>query len=408
MQKFANNAVGTLASAISDVETSITVSGDEGGRFPSLSPGDYFMATIVDEDGNREIVKVTARVGNTLTVQRGQEGTQARAFTAGSKVSHRLTAGTLNDFASGLENLDDLVSKIQADTSGSLTTTGTGTAYTLTTNQSFSSLANGITVTAKVHVSNGDNPTLAVDGLSAKPIRVFAGKNITRGMLVPGVAYSFTYDSSDDSWLVRGGTPVAGKFIGEIFAFAGDIAPAGCLFCYGQAVSRTTYAALFSVIQTTYGGGDGSTTFNLPDLRGRVVAGKDNMGGTSANRLTGQLWGVHGNQLGATGGSETHTLTLEQLPRHQHWFSATTSISGEHTHPFLHGVGGEGTNPVSNTSGFAGMNTNVGLHVNPNLIAYSGSHTHTVSGATDSAGSGFAHNNVQPTIILNYCIFAGA
>lgn len=399
MQKFANNAVGSLASPISALDVTLVLSGSEGDRFPSLTPGDYFMATIVDEDGNREIVKVTARVGNTLTVQRGQEGTIARSFKAGSKVSHRLTAGVLNDFASGLENLDDLVSKIQADTSGSLTTTGTGTAYTLTTNQSFSSLANGITVTAKVHVSNGDNPTLAVDGLSAKPIRVFAGKNITRGMLVPGVAYSFTYDSSDDSWLVRGGTPVAGKFIGEIFAFAGDIAPAGCLFCYGQAVSRTTYAALFSVIQTTYGGGDGSTTFNLPDLRGRVVAGKDNMGGTSANRLTG---GVKGDTLGATGGSETHTLTIAELPAHDHGAGTlTTNTTGAHTH---------GGSSVIVAQAPAELYTTVADNAPGSAwqTSSAGAHSHTISGNTGSTGSGAAHNNVQPTIVLNYCIFAGA
>jgi len=404
MQKFANNAVGTLASAISNVETSITVSGSEGDRFPSLSDGDYFYATLVDEDGNREIVKVTARVGNTMTVERAQQGTSARAFSAGSKLSHRLTAAELNDFASGLKNLDDLVSKIQADTSGSLTTTGTETAYTLTTNQSFSSLANGITVTAKVHVSNGDNPTLAVDGLLAKPIRAFAGKDITRGMLVPGVAYSFTYDSSDDSWLVRGGTPVAGKFIGEIFAFAGDIAPAGCLFCYGQAVSRTTYAALFSVIQTTYGGGDGSTTFNLPDLRGRVVAGKDNMGGTSANRLTNQTGGVKGDTLGAAGGSETHTLTVQQLPSHTHSFSGTTSSNGAHSHDFTYNLLGTGSGSSFIRAGYIGAtggNTNASTQ-------QAGNHTHSFSGTTNNSGGGQPHNNVQPTIVLNYCIFAGA
>ena len=70
---------------------------------------------------------------------------------------------------------------------------------------------------------------------------------------------------------------------GMLFPFAGASAPTGYLLCHGQAVSRTTYADLFTAIGTTYGTGDGSSTFNLPDLRGRVIAGQDDMGGSSAN-----------------------------------------------------------------------------------------------------------------------------
>src|SRR5690606_30912733 len=90
------------------------------------------------------------------------------------------------------------------------------------------------------------------------------------------------------------------------------------LMPYGQAVSRTTYSALFAKLGTTYGVGDGSTTFNLPDLRGRVAAGRDDMGGTSANRLTNQSGGLDGDTLGASGGSETHTLTEAELASHTH------------------------------------------------------------------------------------------
>jgi len=89
---------------------------------------------------------------------------------------------------------------------------------------------------------------------------------------------------------------------GVVLPYAGASAPTGWLLCYGQAVSRTTYADLFTAISTTYGAGDGSTTFNVPDLRGRVPAGKDNMGGTAANRLTAGGSGVTGTTLGAAGG----------------------------------------------------------------------------------------------------------
>ena len=155
---------------------------------------------------------------------------------------------------------------------------------------------------------------------------------------------------------------------GSVMPYAGSAEPSGWLFCFGQNVSRTTYAALFAVVGTTYGVGDGSTTFGLPDIRGRVVAGQDNMGGTSANRLTNQTGGLDGDVLGATGGAETHTLTTAQMPAHTHSVG-NTLLSGS-------------TGNLSNTN----PNRDVGT---------------TTSGST---GGGGAHNNVQPTIILNYII----
>lgn len=100
---------------------------------------------------------------------------------------------------------------------------------------------------------------------------------------------------------------------GAMLSYGGATAPAGWLLCYGQAVSRTTYAALFAAISTTYGVGDGSTTFNLPDLRGRAVFGKDDMGGSGANRLLntgidGTVQNPVGTTLGATGGSDRRAL----------------------------------------------------------------------------------------------------
>ena len=111
---------------------------------------------------------------------------------------------------------------------------------------------------------------------------------------------------------------------GVVAPYAGTSAPSGYLLCYGQAVSRTTYSDLFSAIGTTYGTGDGSSTFNLPDLRGRAIAGQDDMGGSSANRLTGQTGGVNGDTLGGTGGGETHTLTTAQLASHTHSVNSVT------------------------------------------------------------------------------------
>ncbi len=94
---------------------------------------------------------------------------------------------------------------------------------------------------------------------------------------------------------------------GVVNPYAGNGAPAGWLLADGSEVSRTTYAKLFAAIGAVYGIGNGSTTFNLPDLRGRVVAGRDDMGGTAANRLTTGGSGINGIALGAAGGLQTYT-----------------------------------------------------------------------------------------------------
>lgn len=101
--------------------------------------------------------------------------------------------------------------------------------------------------------------------------------------------------------------------IGIVLPFAGSTAPSGWALCYGQALNRNTYAGLYGIIGTQYGSGDGSTTFNLPDLRGRVAAGRDNMGGTAASRLSQGVLGGNPTALGASGGAEavsTQTASL--------------------------------------------------------------------------------------------------
>lgn len=200
----------------------------------------------------------------------------------------------------------------------------------------------------------------------------------------------------------RAATPPPSVPVGAVFDYAGSTAPSFYLLCYGQAVSRTTYAKLFAILGETYGSGNGVTTFNLPDLRGRVIAGKDDMGGTSANRLTNQSGGLNGDTLGASGGAETHTLTTSESgqkaissaslsisdPGHSHSLGASALIYGS-----LYTLGG---GPLT-VAAYSGVITNTSAAT----TGISG--TVSVSGSSASSG----HNNVQPTFILNKIIFAG-
>ena len=159
---------------------------------------------------------------------------------------------------------------------------------------------------------------------------------------------------------------------GMLMPYAGSTEPTGWVFCYGQtvnSVSNTAYARLWTAIGTTYGGASASS-FILPDLRGRTLAGKDNMGGTAASRVTSGGSGITGTTLGASGGLETHTLTTAQLAAHTHTIQGTYPST-----PWINGL-------------FASTDASGGAYYQ----------------TTSSTGGGGAHNNTQPTIITNYLI----
>jgi len=157
---------------------------------------------------------------------------------------------------------------------------------------------------------------------------------------------------------------------GFIQMFAGSSAPTGWLMCDGSAVSRTTYADLYAVIGTTYGSGDGSTTFNLPDLRGRVGVGKSS--------------DTEFDTLGETGGEKKHTLTTNELPSHSHVLDSYFGY----------------------VSTFNNIDANYGLSQGGAYAdrVMGGNSNNTGRMATKTSGEGAAHNILQPYIVINYII----
>jgi microcystin-dependent protein len=279
------------------------------------------------------------------------------------------------------------------DIAGAIATGGTSTAYTLTSYQVFDTLAHmsGQIIAFTPHATNGASPTLNVDGLGAKALRQYPSVDLPAGVLVQGTPYVALYNNSDAAWYLQNSFSNPYQIpLGGVVDFIGLIAPnSAFVFPYGQAISRTTYSTLFSLISTQYGAGDGSTTFNLPDLRGRVVAGKDDMGGSSANRLTNADDGLNGDTLGASGGGETQTLVTANLPPY--------TPAGTNGTVTVNGL----TN-VANNSGFSALSA--GGNSVP-LIGNNFTLTSTGSGptftGTAQGGTSTAFGVVQPTFILN-------
>ena len=293
--------------------------------------------------------------------------------------------------------------KYRDDIAGAIVTGGTSTAYTVVSYQAFDTLAhlNGQIVAFTPHATCGATVTLNVDGLGAKPLRSAPSAELQTGTLIQGTPYLALYNHSDAAFYLHGfyGSNPYNVPLAAGMDYWGSTTPNSAFaFPAGQAISRITYATLFAIVSTTYGAGDGSTTFNLPDTRGRVIASLDNMGGSAASRLTTTYFGVNSGQapttLGNVGGFESHVLTTAQLASHSH---ANTLTDPGHTHATSPGS----TNSVViNTALNASIGFSTGSSSTSALIVTGNTTGITINNVT--AGSGSAHPNVQPTIVSNY------
>ena len=156
-------------------------------------------------------------------------------------------------------------------------------------------------------------------------------------------------------------------FIGEVQMFAGNFAPRGWALCDGQLLSVSQYDALFSLLGTNYGG-DGRTTFGLPDLRSRIPIG------------TGQGSGLSNRQLGERVGQEQVTLTANEVPAHTHNWEVTSGASNA-------------SNPTNARLAAAKVYSNAAPDTALNAAA-----------VTPSAGGSRPHPNEQPFLVVNYII----
>jgi microcystin-dependent protein len=288
------------------------------------------------------------------------------------------------------------VAKYRDDVSGAIITSGTSTAYAVSSYETFDTLAhlNGQVIAFTPHATNGATVTLNVDSLGAKPLRSSVGVDLLAGVLIQGTPYVAVYSNLDGVFYLQGffGNPYNVP-LGAGMDYWGTTAPnTSFAIPTGQAISRTTYATLFALIGTQYGSGNGSTTFNLPDKTGRVSAMYEPGG---SMRLTSTYFGGNSTALGAAGGTESQTLTASQIP-------SITSVNPS-----------QAINVTSNSAIYpsgqviSSMPATGGAQIVPvgglasQSIASSGNNSISV---TSNNTSGQAHPNVQPTIICNYIL----
>lgn len=296
----------------------------------------------------------------------------------------------------GVRGLMAAAAKYRDDISGALYTSGTSSALALASYQGMvSPVSDGQGIAFFMNTpTNVQGVTLNVDGTGAFPIQTQAGGilPLPAGVLIQGGIYRVRYSTNPVSMWVLDSffNPIYSVPIGGFLPYLSTTPPnSSFVLPFGQPINRSTYATLFAMIGTTFGVGDGSTTFNIPDLRGRAIFGLDNMGGAAAGRVTGAS-GISGTVIGATGGVEAVVLSTAQMPSHAHGgVTGSMNRNNPHSHTFVQDsyAGGPGDSafaPVAKST----FTANTGIaDIN---------HEHGIA----AEGGNQAHSNMPPSIIL--------
>lgn len=348
-RNYSNSAAPTtLAAPCTDAATTIAVASATG--FPAAP----FILAVDFEDASQELVLVTGVSGETLNVTRGYDNTSAVAHATGAAVRHVHTAVDFRD------------------------------------SRNHEAASNGVHGVTGSVVGTSDSQALTNKDLSSST-NTFPS--------------SLATDAELSAHTTNSGIHVP---LGTLMPFVGALSPSSSWkLADGSELSRTTYAALYAIIGTTYGEGNGVSTFNLPDLRGKMVLGASD-----------------DHSRGDTGGAETVTLTTDEIPSHQHGMTHTHSIAHNHD-PVTTGSGGAHTHDIpvfdkdwdGNPYRVGGSKDGTLGTTVSNATNQAGSHTHTVnlpnytgdSGAssrsnTVATGGGEAHENMPPYLTLNWLI----
>jgi len=284
--------------------------------------------------------------------------------------------------------VDDKGTTIESAWYCTCSTAASTSAKVLTCSENDFALKIGIIISVAFdHNNTASSVTLNVNSSGAKPIGNRGSQYTGTDPEITGYEgrlLYYVYDGTYWSWLnvFAEEDNSAGSYIpiGTMTMFAGSTPPEGWLICDGSAISRTTYASLFNKIGTTYGAGDGSTTFNIPNFKGRVPVGLDSSQGEF-------------DTLGETGGEKYHTLIASELP----------------SQPNYWGYAGENTDwPIVSNLGL-GTQTNCEHYVNVGGTMSSGTtsvYTIRSSGANHPTTHDQAHNNLQPYGVTNIIIRA--
>lgn len=292
------------------------------------------------------------------------------------------------------------VAEYRDDVSGILATTGTPPNYSLVTFEVMQTPTpfSGQLLSFFVNATNVGSDTLACDGGTAFPIQSPAGTAIGAGVLVAGTPYTLLFTGT--AWVLRDfyGSPFVVP-VGAMIDWTGGPAPnSNFVLPFGQAISRTTYSvynAILSALGYPYGSGDGSTTFNVIDMRGRSSAGLDNMGGSAAGRIGSVVTDsgtIVGTTLGSAGGSSTHVQAAGEVGNHNHTASSSDGAGHSHSMSGYADYFGGSTGFVSGGPGLAyGTGGGPGTDV---------SHV-SISTTVNNNSGGAAMALLQPTIMCN-------